>query len=144
MKPDICSQKVKDLNATLEALGAEKRELEARRERLELPAIDREMLSRLVDKFEEVLAEGTNPQKKAPSAPDLPLLNKPKLYRTRHPERSPFYAVLNQFFDRFSREYELRFEWSYGPLRSIVPTVERFLCLSNRYRVHGAGRTQRA
>src|SRR3990170_4701018 len=45
-------------------LGAEKRELEARRERLELPAIDREMLSRLVDKFEEVLAEGTNPQKK--------------------------------------------------------------------------------
>jgi hypothetical protein len=64
MKPDICSQKVKDLNATLEALGAEKRELEARRERLELPAIDREMLSRLVDKFEEVLAEGTNPQKK--------------------------------------------------------------------------------
>ena len=64
MKPDICSQKVKDLNATLEALGGEKRELEARRERLELPAIDREMLSRLVDKFEEVLAEGTNPQKK--------------------------------------------------------------------------------
>ena len=64
MKPDICTQKVKDLNATLEALAAEKRELEARRERLELPAIEREMLSRLVDKFEEVLAEGTNPQKK--------------------------------------------------------------------------------
>jgi len=64
MKPDMCSEKVKDRNATLEALSAEKRELEARRKRLELPAIDREMLSRLLDKFEEVLAEGTNPQKK--------------------------------------------------------------------------------
>jgi hypothetical protein len=49
------------------------------------------------------------------SAPDLPPLNKPKLYRTRHPERSPFFAVLNQFFDRCSREYELRFERLYRP-----------------------------
>lgn len=48
----------------LEALTAEKRELEARRERLELPAIDREMLSSLLDNFEEVIAAGTNPQKK--------------------------------------------------------------------------------
>ena len=43
------------------------------------------------------------------------------------PERSPFYAVLYQFFDRFSREYEQRFERTFGPLRGIVPkTVERF------------------
>ena len=55
------------------------------------------------------------------SAPDLPLLNNPKLYRTGHPKRSPFSAVLNQFIDRFSREDELRFERSYGLLRSIVP-----------------------
>lgn len=36
----------------------------ARRKALELPAIDREMLSGLVDDFEKVMAEGTNPQKK--------------------------------------------------------------------------------
>lgn len=49
-------------------------------------------------------------------------------YRPRRPERSPFHAVLNQFFDRFTREYEHRFERSFGPLRSLVPkTVEKFL-----------------
>jgi hypothetical protein len=35
-----------------------------RRQRLDLPAIDSEMLARLVDNFEDVMAEGTNPQKK--------------------------------------------------------------------------------
>ena len=59
--------------------------------------------------------------------PTLSLSSAPKLYRTRRPERSPFYAVLYQFFDRFSREYEQRFERTFGPLRGIVPkTVERF------------------
>ncbi len=49
-------------------------------------------------------------------------------YRPRRPERSPFFAVLNQFFDRFTREYEHRFERTFGPLRCLVPkTVERFL-----------------
>ena len=52
------------LNARLDELAAEKRELEGRRNRLELPAIDREMLSGLVSNFEGVMAEGTNPQKK--------------------------------------------------------------------------------
>jgi hypothetical protein len=35
-------------------------------------------------------------------------LDDPKIYRPRSPERSPFYAVLYQFFDRFTREYERR------------------------------------
>jgi hypothetical protein len=35
----------------VQELEAEKKELEARRERIELPSIDREMLSRLVDDF---------------------------------------------------------------------------------------------
>jgi hypothetical protein len=49
-------------------------------------------------------------------------------YRPRRPERFPFYAVLHQFFDRFAREYEQRFERHFGPMRSIIPkTVERFL-----------------
>ncbi len=61
------------------------------------------------------------------SAARLLRFDDPKLYRPRRPERSPFYAVLHQFFDRFTREYEQRFERTFGPLRGIVPkTVERF------------------
>ena len=61
------NEKVADLRTRIQEMEVEKQEPEARRERLELPAIDREMLSRLVDKFKEVLAEVTNPQKKSPS-----------------------------------------------------------------------------
>lgn len=64
MKPDLCNQKIQDLNAQLEEMATEKRELEGRRKRLELPAIDREMLAGLLDNFEQVIAAGTNPQKK--------------------------------------------------------------------------------
>jgi hypothetical protein len=64
LKAELCNRKVQDLHDRLEQLDAEKRELEARRERLELPAIDREMLSALVDNFEQVIAEGPNAQKK--------------------------------------------------------------------------------
>jgi hypothetical protein len=61
------------------------------------------------------------------SAATLTRLDEPKLYRPRRPERSPFYAVLHQFFDRFTREYEQRFERTFGPLRGIVPkTVDHF------------------
>ena len=52
------------LTTRLAQLATEKRELEARRERLELPALDRDMLAALLDRFEDVLAAGTNPQKK--------------------------------------------------------------------------------
>jgi len=45
-------------------MEAEKRRLEAKRERLELPAIDREMLAAIVENFERVMAEGPSPQKK--------------------------------------------------------------------------------
>ena len=64
LKPALCNKKVQDLNARLDELAAEKRELEGRRKRLELPVIDREMLSGLVANFEGVMAEGTNPQKR--------------------------------------------------------------------------------
>jgi len=64
MKPEICTQRVQDLNAQMEQLEAERRDLEARRERLELPAIDREMLASIVEHFERVMAESPNPQKK--------------------------------------------------------------------------------
>ena len=43
---------------------AEKQDLEAWRERLELPAIDREMPETMLGEFEKVMAEGTNGQKK--------------------------------------------------------------------------------
>ncbi len=64
LKPEICNEKVEDLRTLLEELDVEKRELEARRKRLELPAIDRDMLRSLVDNFEQVMTEGLNPQKK--------------------------------------------------------------------------------
>ena len=64
LQAEICNEKVRDLRARLEELEAEKRELEARRKRLELPAIDQEMLAALLVNFEQVMAEGTNPQKK--------------------------------------------------------------------------------
>ena len=48
----------------MEEMEGEKRSLEARRERLELPAIDKEMLRSIVDNFEKVMAEGPNPKKK--------------------------------------------------------------------------------
>ena len=60
------------------------------------------------------------------SAARLLRLDDPKLYRPRRPERSPFYAFL-YLFDRFTREYEQRFERTFGPLMGIVPkTVEHF------------------
>ena len=64
LRPELCNQKVQDLHARLEELEGEKRELEARRKRLELPAIDRQMLAALVDDFERVMAEAPVPQKK--------------------------------------------------------------------------------
>ncbi|MBP9032280.1 MAG: recombinase family protein [Pseudomonadales bacterium] len=64
LKAELCNQKVADLQGRMEALETERRDLEVRRERLELPAIDRDMLAALVDNFEEVLAEAPVPQKK--------------------------------------------------------------------------------
>lgn len=64
MKPDLCHQKIEDLNTQFEELEAEKKDLECRRKCLELPEVDQEMLSGLLDNFEQVIAAGTNPQKK--------------------------------------------------------------------------------
>ncbi len=64
LQAELCNEKVRNLRARLEELESEKRDLEARRQRLELPAIDREMLAVIVDNFERVMAEGANPQKK--------------------------------------------------------------------------------
>jgi DNA repair exonuclease SbcCD ATPase subunit len=64
LKAELCNEKVRDLRTRMEELEGEKRSLEARRERLELPAIDKEMLASLLDNFEQVMAEGPNPKKK--------------------------------------------------------------------------------
>jgi hypothetical protein len=64
LKPELCNGKIQDLNARLQELEAEKRDLETRRKRLDLPEVDRELLLAVVDEFEKVMAEGTNPQKK--------------------------------------------------------------------------------
>lgn len=64
MKPGLCNEKIEDLNARIAELEEERKKLEARRERLNLPEIDKAMLAAILDEFEEVLASGTNPQKK--------------------------------------------------------------------------------
>ena len=64
LEPDLCNEKVRDLRTQLEELEGRRQDLEARRERLELPAIDREMLSNLLDHFEKVMADGTTAQKR--------------------------------------------------------------------------------
>ncbi len=45
-------------------MTVEKQDLEARRQRLELPALDMAAFATLVDRFEEVFAAGTQAQKK--------------------------------------------------------------------------------
>jgi site-specific DNA recombinase len=64
LKAELCNEKVGDLNARLVELEAEKRDLETRRAWLQLASIDREMLTALIDNFDQVIAAGTNPQKK--------------------------------------------------------------------------------
>jgi len=64
LKAELCNEKVRDLRTRMEEMEGEKRSLEARREQLELPAIDKEMLSSLLDNFEKVMAEGHNPKNK--------------------------------------------------------------------------------
>jgi len=64
MEPTLCNHKVKELDGQLQQLVAEKQNLEARRERLDLPALDMKAFASLVDRFEEVFAAGTNAQKK--------------------------------------------------------------------------------
>jgi exonuclease VII small subunit len=64
MSPEACNEKVQGLRGRLEQLESEKGTLEASRQQLELPPIDKEMLNELLQHFESVFAEGTNAQKK--------------------------------------------------------------------------------
>jgi hypothetical protein len=64
LKPEVCGEKTEDLNRQVLALEAELRKLRERRQQLELPALDRAAVAALIDDFEQVMAAGTNPQKK--------------------------------------------------------------------------------
>ena len=48
-----------------------------------------------------------------------------------HPERTPFYRILEDHFEDYLYAHEARYEPRSGPLRPVVrPTVEAFLdCL---------------
>ncbi|MDA2937350.1 hypothetical protein MYX75_03690 [Acidobacteria bacterium AH-259-A15] len=49
-------------------------------------------------------------------------------YRQRHPERTPFYQCLEDYWEEFKDSYAYFYEKDYGPLRPVVEkTVERFL-----------------
>jgi hypothetical protein len=70
-------------------------------------------------------AQSAHPWPRREPATTLPRLAEQKLYRPRRPERSPFYAVLHQFFDRFTREYEHRFDRCSLVLQGKYPVVGR-------------------
>ena len=49
-------------------------------------------------------------------------------YRPRHPESTPFFQCLQDYWDEFKESYPYFYEAEYGPLRSVVEkTVQRFL-----------------
>ena len=49
-------------------------------------------------------------------------------YRPRHPERTPFYQCLEDYWDEFKESYPYFYEAEYGPWRPVVEkTVHRFL-----------------
>ena len=64
LQADICNEKVRELKARLAELGAERHDLEERRQRLNLPAMDREFLGKTLAEFEEVMAVAENAKKK--------------------------------------------------------------------------------
>jgi len=64
LKPEVCTRKVDDLNARIAELQAEKHDLDTRRKQLDIEAIDKNMLAGMLDELENVMTEGTNPQKK--------------------------------------------------------------------------------
>jgi len=50
------------------------------------------------------------------------------VYRPRHPEQTPFYQCLDDYWEEFERGYEILFEKTHGPLREVVTrAVKRFL-----------------
>lgn len=80
------------------------------------------------------------------------------VYRPRHPEHTPFYRCLDDYWEEFERGYEVLFEQVYGPLRAAVTdAVKHFLkcgilyfglarlhcpdCKKNRYLAY-SGRTR--
>ncbi len=49
-------------------------------------------------------------------------------YRPRHPERTPFYQCLEDYWDEFQESYPYFYEAEYGPWRPVLEkTVDRFL-----------------
>ena len=49
-------------------------------------------------------------------------------YRPRHPESTPFFQCLQDYWDEFKESYPYFYEAEYRPLRSVVEkTVQRFL-----------------
>ena len=49
-------------------------------------------------------------------------------YRPRHPERTPLYQCLEDYWEEFKQSYPYFYEAEYGPWRPVVEkTVDRFL-----------------
>jgi hypothetical protein len=51
-----------------------------------------------------------------------------KFYRPRNPEQSPFYKIVNEYFDEFERIYPEKYEKTHGFWRPIIrSSIEQFL-----------------
>jgi hypothetical protein len=51
-----------------------------------------------------------------------------KVYRTRDPEASPFFALVRDYFDEFERVYPERFQKQYGYWRPVIRnSIDKFL-----------------
>jgi hypothetical protein len=51
-----------------------------------------------------------------------------EFYRPRDPEQSPFYKLVNEYFDEFERVYPEKYEKSHGFWRpTIRSSIEKFL-----------------
>ena len=60
--------------------------------------------------------------------PPLHVAEAQAVYRPRHPERTSFYHLIDEHFDRYKLLHEERFEQKSGPLRTVVArTVEAYL-----------------
>jgi len=54
--------------------------------------------------------------------------SKPEFYRPRNPEQSPFYKLVNEYFDEFERIYPEKYEKTHGYWRPIIrKSIEKFL-----------------
>ena len=60
-----------------------------------------------------------------------------KIYRTRDPEASPFFALVRDYFDEFEQVYPEQFQKQYGYWRSVIRNSDKFRKCGDLYDLGG-------